>query len=73
MVIGVSVYSDATKINLVIKEHEHHIKGGEIDFSVVISPNFQSNINEKMSNRIIVIGHHILPDLLKKLQNFITK
>jgi hypothetical protein len=73
MVIGVSVYSDASKINLVTKEHEHHIKGGAIDFSVVITPNFQSNMNEKMSDRVIVISHHILPNLLKKLQNFITK
>ena len=38
MIAGITVYSAATKANIDQKQHEHFIQKGDIDFSVIITP-----------------------------------
>ena len=72
LVAGFIVFSQAKKSNIDLKQHEHYIKNGEIDFLVVITQDFNDTNNEQLSSRIVAINHHNLPKLHLKLKNFLT-
>ena len=72
MIAGITVYSAATKANIDQKQHEHFIQKGDIDFSVIITPDFKETKNEKISTRIIAVNHNDLPELHLKLNNLLT-
>ena len=72
LVAGIIVFSQAKKSNIDLKQHEHYIKNGEIDFLVVITQDFNDTNNEQLSSRIVAINHHNLPKLHLKLKNFLT-
>ena len=72
LVAGFIVFSQAKKSNIDLKQHEHHIKNGEIDFLVIITQDFNDTNNEQLSSRIVAINHHNLPKLHLKLKNFLT-
>ncbi len=72
MIAGVTVYSAAIKANVDQKQHEHYIQKGDIDFSVIITPDFKEIKNEQMPTRIISVNHNDLPELHLKLNNFLT-
>ena len=72
MIAGVTVYSAATKANIDQKQHEHFIQKGDIDFSVIITPDFKETKNEKIPTRIITVNHNDLPELHLKLNNLLT-
>ena len=73
LVAGIFVFSNAKKYNNIdLKQHEHYIKNGEIDFLVIITQDFNDTNNEQLSSRIVAINHHNLPKLHLKLKNFLT-
>ena len=72
LVAGIIVFSQAKKSNIDLKQHEHFIKNGEIDFLVIITQDFNDTNNEQLSSRIVAINHHNLPKLHLKLKNFLT-
>ena len=72
LVAGFIVFSQAKKSNIDLKQHEHYIKNGEIDFLVIITQDFNDTNNEQLSSRIVAINHHNLPKLHLKLKNFLT-
>ena len=72
LVAGIIVFSHAKKSNIDLKQHEHYIKNGEIDFLVIITQDFNDTNNEQLSSRIVAINHHNLPKLHLKLKNFLT-
>ena len=72
LVAGIIVFSQAKKFNIDLKQHEHYIKNGEIDFLVIITQDFNDTNNEQLSSRIVAINHHNLPKLHLKLKNFLT-
>ena len=72
MIAGVKVYSSATKVNIDQKQHEHHIQKGDIDFSVIITPDFKEVKNDRMPSRIIIVNHNDLPKLHSKLNNLLS-
>ena len=72
LVAGIIVFSQAKKSNIDLKQHEHYIKNGEIDFLVIITQDFNDTNNEQLSSRIVAINHHNLPKLHLKLKNFLT-
>ena len=72
LVAGIIVLLQAKKSNIDLKQHEHYIKNGEIDFLVIISQDFNDINNEQLSSRIVAINHHNLPKLHLKLKNFLT-
>ncbi|MFL2793400.1 MAG: hypothetical protein ACJZ8S_03815 [Paracoccaceae bacterium] len=72
MIAGVTVYSESTKPNIDQKQHEHYIQRGDIDFSVIITPDFKGIKKERIPNRIITVSHNDLPELHLKLNNLLT-
>ena len=72
MIAGVTVYSAASKANIDQKQHEHFIQRGDIDFSVIITPDFNEIKNEQKPARIITVNHNDLPKLHLKLNNLLT-
>ena len=72
LVAGFIVFSQTKKSNIDLKQHEHYIKNGEIDFLVIITQDFNDTNNEQLSSRIVAINHHNLPKLHLKLKNFLT-
>ena len=72
MIAGITVYSAATKANIDQKQHEHFIQKGDIDFSVIITPDFKETKNEKIPTRIITVNHNDLPELHLKLNNLLS-
>ena len=73
MVVGLIVFSHTKKSKIELKQYEHYIQNGEIDFLVMITQDFNDNNKEKFSSRIIATSHHNLPKLHLKLKNFLTK
>ncbi len=72
LVAGIIVFSHTKKSYVDLKQHEHFIKNGEIDFLVIITQDFNDDNNEQLSSRIVAINHHNLPQLHLKLKNFLT-
>jgi len=72
MIAGVTVYSAVSKANIDQKQHEHFIQRGDIDFSVIITPDFNEIKNEQKPARIIIVNHNDLPELHLKLNNLLT-
>jgi len=72
LVAGFIVFSQTKKSNIDLKQHEHYIKNGEIDFLVIITQDFNDTNNEQLSSRIVAINHHNLPKLHSKLKNYLT-
>ena len=72
MIAGVTIYSAASKANIDQKQHEHFIQRGDIDFSVIITPDFNEIKNEQIPTRIITVNHNDLPELHLKLNNLLT-
>ena len=72
MVIGVAVYSEATKANIDQKHHDHYVQKGNIDFSVIIAPDLKEIKNEQTSARIIMVNHNDLPELHLNLKKLLT-
>ena len=72
LVAGFIIFSQTKKSNIDLKQHEHYIKNGEIDFLVIITQDFNDTNNEQLSSRIVAINHHNLPKLHLKLKNFLT-
>ena len=72
MIAGVTVYSAASKANIDQKQHEHFIQRGDIDFSVIITPDFNEIKNEQIPTRIITVNHNDLPELHLKLNNLLS-
>lgn len=72
MVVGVTVYSEATKANVDQKQHEHLIQKGDIDFSIIITPDFKEIKHERILTRIFTVNHNDLPELHLKLNNLAT-
>ena len=72
MIAGVTVYSAASKANIDQKQHEHFIQRGDIDFSVIFTPDFNEIKNEQKPARIITVNHNDLPKLHLKLNNLLT-
>ncbi len=72
MIAGVVVFSDSTRINIDQKQHNHYIQKGVIDFSVVITPDFEDIENEQISKRIVALNHYDLPKLHLNLKKFLT-
>ncbi len=72
MIAGVTVFSAASKANIDQKQHEHFIQRGDIDFSVIITPDFNEIKNEQKPARIITVNHNDLPKLHLKLNNLLT-
>ena len=72
LVAGFIVFSQTKKSNIDLKQHEHYIKNGEIDFLVIITQDFNDTNNEQLSSRIVAINHHNLPKLHLKLKNYLT-
>ena len=72
MVVGVIVFSHTKKANIDLKQHEHYIQNGEIDFLVIITQDFRDSNKPQLSSRIVAINHHDLPKLHLKLKNFLT-
>ena len=72
MIAGVTVYSAATKANIDQKQHEYYIQKGDIDFSIIITPDFEEIKSEWVPTRIITVNHNDLPELHLKLKNFLT-
>ena len=44
LVAGIIVFSQAKKSNIDLKQHEHYIKNGEIDFLVIITQDFNLSL-----------------------------
>ena len=72
MIAGVIVFSEITKANIDQKLHEHCIQKGDIDFSVIITPDFKEIKNERISNRIVTVNHNDLPRLHLKLRKLLA-
>ena len=72
MIAGVTVFSEITKANIDQKLHEHCIQKGDIDFSVIITPDFKEIKNERISNRIVTVNHNDLPRLHLKLKKLLA-
>ena len=72
MIAGVTVYSAATKVSIDQKQHEHYIQRGDVDFSVIITPDFKEIKSERIATRIITVNHNDLPELHLKLNNLLT-
>ena len=72
MIAGVTVFSEITKANIDQKLHEHCIQKGDIDFSVIITPDFKEIKNERISNRIVTVNHNDLPRLHLKLRKLLA-
>ena len=72
MIAGVTVFSEITKANIDQKLHEHYIQKGDIDFSVIITPDFKEIKNERISNRIVTVNHNDLPRLHLKLRKLLA-
>ena len=72
MVAGIIVFSETTKVNIDQKQYHHYVEKGDIDFSVIITPDFNDNKNEQISNRIITVNHNDLPKLHLKLKNLLS-
>ena len=72
MIAGITIFSHTKKAHIDLKQHEHYIQNGDIDFLVIITQDFKDNKKEELSSRIVVINHHDLPKLHLKLKNFIT-
>ena len=72
MVAGVIVFSETKKIDIEQKQYHHYIEKGDIDFSVIITPDFNDIKNEQVSNRIITVNHKDLPKLHLKLKNLLV-
>ena len=72
IVIGIIVFSHTKKANIDLKQHEHYVQNGQIDFFVIITQDFNDINNEQLSSRIIAISHHHLPKLHLKLRNLLT-
>jgi len=72
MILGVTVYSEGTKANIDQKQHDHYIQKGDIDFSVIITPDFKEIKNERIPAQIITVNHNDLPELHLKLKNLLT-
>lgn len=72
LLAGIIIFSHFKNSNIELKRHEHYIKNGEIDFLVIITPDFNDTNNEQLSSRIVAINHHNLPELHLKLKNFLT-
>ena len=72
MLVGVTVYSEVAKANIDQKLHNHYIQNGQIDFSVIITPDFMEVKNEHMPTRIITVNHNDLPELHLKLKKLLT-
>ena len=69
MVVGIIVFSHAKKSNIDLRQHDHYIQNGEIDFFVIITQDLNDTNNEQLSGRIVTINHHNLPELHLKLKN----
>ena len=69
LVVGVIVFSHAKKSNIELKQHEHYIQNGEIDFLVMITQDFKDSNKAQLSNRIVIINHHDLPKLHSMLKS----
>ena len=72
MIIGVIVFTHTKKANVDLKQHEHYIRNGEIDFLVVITQDFKDSNKAQLSNRIVIINHHDLPKLHLTLKSLST-
>ena len=72
MIIGVIVFTHTKKANVDLKQHEHYIRNGEIDFLVIITQDCRDGNKPQLSSRIIVINHHDLPKLLLILKKLLT-
>ena len=72
MIAGVIVFSEIAKVNIDQKLHEHCIQKGDIDFSVIITPDFKEIKNEQISNRIVTVNHNDLPRLHLKLRKLLA-
>ena len=71
MVAGVTIFSHNKKANIDLKQHEHYIQNGEIDFLVIITQDFKDNNKEQLASRIVVINHHSLPKLHLMLKSLL--
>ena len=72
MIAGVVVFSEIKKEDIDQKKYQHYIDKGDIDFSVIITPDFKDIKNEQISNRIITINHKNLPKLHLKLKKLLA-
>ena len=72
MIAGIIVFSETTKVNIDHKQYHHYINEGDIDFSVIITPDGKDIKNEQISNRIIAVNHNDLPKLHLKLKNLLA-
>ncbi len=72
IIAGVVVFSHTKKANIDLKQHEHYIQNGEIDFLVIITQDFNNTNNEQYSSRTVAINHHNLPKLHLILKSLLT-
>ena len=67
-----TAFNNQKKSKIDLRQHEHYIKNGEIDFLVIITQDFNDPNNEQLSSRIVAINHQNLPKLHLKLKNFLS-
>ncbi len=72
MLVGVLIFSLSKKASIDLKQHEHYIQNGEIDFLVIITQDFKDSDKARLSNRIICINHHDLAKLHLMLKSLLT-
>ena len=72
MVAGVVVFPKTKKANMVLKQYEHYIQNGEIDFLVLITQDFKDSNKAQLSTRIVIINHNDLPKLHLMLKSLPT-
>jgi len=72
MVAGVIAFPEKTKANIDQQLLQHVIQKGAIDFSVIITPDFNETKNKQISNRIVNVNHNDLPRLHLKLRKLLA-
>ncbi len=72
MVVGVLVFSHTKKVNIDLKQHEHYVDNGAIDFLVIITQDYDDINQTQLSRRILAINHHDLPKLHLMLKSLLT-
>ncbi len=69
LIVGLTISTKLRLDNESLKQHEHFIETGSIDFSVFVTPLLQKDIREffNSKNKIVVVEHKDLIDLPSKL------